>query len=239
MEQPPPRMKGKKLKTQIKADENASINNFPVLHSACLSSSLSSPCATSDTVTSSTAITATSTENIGLKEDEQKKEIPKLTLFNDLNSDLSPPISPAKITRSRIWLTKTGEEIDASLFYTNLGDNVYKINGNITCSKLSLNKESEMRIYFEPHLSKQIKEITGDNKVQFTVNTAFSNIGLLVGGIFFDTNYYFSPLKVGGGDGCFIRGMTLIEFEDFVSSVDKSIAPTSWSIRITGLVNMF
>lgn len=215
----PQRMKGKKLRDK-------SSPNCPEIPSASLSLSISDTATiVSDTMTTVSTLTTSSLE----------KEIPKLNFCTD-DFD-SPPISPARIARSKIWLDANVKDLDSSLFYTNLGNNLYKVHGTITCTKPSIEeKEKEMRIYFDTIHGKQIKEITGDNKVQLAISTAFSTVGLLVGGIFFDTHYYFSPLKARKqGD---VRVMFLDEFEDFVSGVDRSIITASWCIRITGLVNM-
>lgn len=220
MEQPPPRMKGKKLK------DKTGDNSLPAILSSCLSSSIASASPNATSIT------------IGNEKEEEKTQVPKIGIFiPQLPQEESPPISPVRISRSKIWLDANVNVLDSSLYFTNLSNNLYRILGSITCTKPSLEKEKEMRIYFETNLGKQIREINGDNKVQLTVSTAFSSVGLLVGAVFFDVNYYFSPLKININGGN-IRAMTLNEFEDFISSVDRSLTTTSWCIRVNGLVTM-
>jgi len=263
MEEPPPRMRGKKLKEQPKKDENTKLSNFPQLPSSCLSSSITIPCATDEQSTTATHHREElekensrneynqKREDLLNKEFRQKEEdvkmcapilaskpvisvIPKL-IYPDFDT-CSPPISPARMLRSKIWLDANVTDLDSSLYFINTGNGVYRIQGTITCTKPNVDTNRDLRMYFETPDIKQIKDVTGDNKVQLTVSTAFSCVGLLVGAIFFDCKYYFSPLKARQ-DGSF-RAMTLDEFEDFVTAVDKSITTNSWCIRVNGLVNM-
>ena len=158
MEPTAPRMKGKKLKEQSKIDGNNNISHYPSLPSSCLSSSIPDDTSTS-TTTSTTPTTATSTSVVQLCREEPKKEIPKLVLYADLSPDASPPISPARMSRSKIWLGAKVNELDSSLFYTNLGSGLYRMTGTITCTKPNPEKDKELKIYFESSGGKQIKEI--------------------------------------------------------------------------------